>query len=242
MVINQEMKMAEVVHLNYTLIPTLHRFGIKLGFGDKSVAEICKEQGINVDFFIELVNAFSNKDYQPSQKIETLEINPLVDYLKKTHRFYLDEKVIEIQEMIEQLRKTEKKDQKYVDLILNFFNGYKNELVEHIEREERVVFPYVYTLNKVLAQQKIAEEDRHIIENYSMEVFEEEHDDISVKLKDLKNIMIKYLICPENSSLYYNIIKELFQLEEDINYHTRIEDKVLIPRVIFIEERIQKLL
>ncbi|PID89054.1 MAG: hypothetical protein CSB01_04035 [Bacteroidia bacterium] len=73
-----------------------------------------------------------------------------------------------------------------------------------------------------------------------MKVFETEHDDIVMKLKDLKNILIKYMVSPKRTLQYYAIIQELFKLEEDVEYHTRIEDKILIPRVVFMEKELAK--
>ena len=38
--IKKDMKLADVIQLNYMLIPVIHRFGINLGFGDKNVADV----------------------------------------------------------------------------------------------------------------------------------------------------------------------------------------------------------
>ena len=44
--------MAEVIHLDYRLIPVIGHFGIEYGFGNKTVAEVCIENNINVWFFL----------------------------------------------------------------------------------------------------------------------------------------------------------------------------------------------
>ena len=58
----------------------------------------------------------------------------------------------------------------------------------------------------------------------------------------LKTIMIKYLTPPLNTSLYHKIIQLLFMLEQDLNYHSRIEDKVLIPKMISMEKVVTDLI
>ena len=67
MQIQADMKMAEIIHLNYHLLPIISRFGINLGFGDKSVKQICKEHSIDVNFFLEIVNSFHLKNYFPKK-------------------------------------------------------------------------------------------------------------------------------------------------------------------------------
>ena len=42
----ERMKMADLVHANYRLLYVLPRFGIQLGFGDKSIEEICRAHNL----------------------------------------------------------------------------------------------------------------------------------------------------------------------------------------------------
>ncbi|PVX52365.1 regulator of cell morphogenesis and NO signaling [Balneicella halophila] len=234
-------KMSDVVHRNYMVIPILDRFGIRLGFGDKTVKEVCEKVGVDPCSLVELLNAYTNADYIPSDYVKKMDVLALIDYLKQTHSNYLEEWVVNIESMIEDLKRLGE-DERYTDLILNFFKGYRSELTTHIEREERIVFPYIKTLHEVIESGAVSAEKREVIDSYSMKEFEEDHDDIAMKLKDLKNIMIKYIISPENTMQYYAIIQELFKLEEDVEYHTRVEDKILIPRVIFMEDKIKKII
>jgi regulator of cell morphogenesis and NO signaling len=68
-----------------------------------------------------------------------------------------------------------------------------------------------------------------------MQVYEEEHSDIDEKLYDLKNILIKYVRGKAAESEYHEVIFELFRLEKDIQDHTRIENNVLMPLVMEME-------
>lgn len=44
-------KMAEIILKNYQLLPIISRFGIKLGFGNKTVDEVCADKNVNATFF-----------------------------------------------------------------------------------------------------------------------------------------------------------------------------------------------
>ncbi|RPI01609.1 MAG: helix-turn-helix transcriptional regulator, partial [Ignavibacteriae bacterium] len=79
------MKMADVVHSNYLLMPVIQRFGIPLGFGENTVAAVCKKFRIEVDFFLAIINVFSNEHYFPEKKLQAFNVLMIVDYLEKTH-------------------------------------------------------------------------------------------------------------------------------------------------------------
>jgi len=236
------MKMANVIQMNHMLIPVMQRFGINLGFGDKTVEEVCKFYDVDLSFFLNLTNAYHDKEYFPTQELQNIPVHSIVNYLKKTHSCYLTEKLIDIESLIHLLENEKSDDKKHITLIKNFFDGYRNELREHIMREEDVVFPYILTISKVIREQKITSDSKKILDSYSMDTFLSEHDDIEEKLFDLKTIMIRYLTPPRNVNIYNKIVQELFMLEEDLNYHSRIEEKVLIPKVEYMERVVKKLL
>lgn len=240
--ITKDMKMADVIQMNYMLIPVIYRFGINLGFGDKTVKEICDETNIDLNFFLQLVNTYHDKDYFPKEELQSIPSKDIVAYLKMTHSSYLNEKLTEIEDLIESLQHAEAEDEKYILLIRNFYEGYKNELTEHIMHEEEVVFPYVLAVEEICNTGLISDLNRKIYESFSISRYQDAHDDVEEKLMDLKTIMIKYLTPPLNTSLYHKIIQLLFMLEQDLNYHSRIEDKVLLPKMISMEKIITELI
>jgi regulator of cell morphogenesis and NO signaling len=59
---NKTDKMAFLLQTNYHLVPVFHRFGFQLGFGNKTVEQLCNENEINTDFFLAIVNTFHNRN------------------------------------------------------------------------------------------------------------------------------------------------------------------------------------
>ncbi len=235
------MKLADVIQMNYLLIPVIHRFGINLGFGDKTVSDVCEENNVDLNFFLQLVNAYHDQDYFPKEELQSISVKNIVAYLRMTHSSYLNTTLREIEQKILNLASEEHENKKFINLIKNFFEDYKNELTAHIMHEEDVVFPYVLTVNEIIKNQNLSTENKEIFDSFSIEEYEEGHDDVEEKLMDLRTIMIKYLRPPANTTLYHSIIQDLFRLEEDLNYHSRIEDKVLTPKIILMEKSIKNL-
>lgn len=239
MLINKEMKMADVIHLNHHLLPIINRFGIQLGFGERSVHEVCKDYAVNLDFFLEIVNTFHDPSYFPLRHLRSFAPGMLIDYLQKTHLYYLRIKLPEIAQYIRQLTSNTDVDPNHVLLLQDFFKSYESELTAHINREEQRVYPYIRTLEKAL-QTGAVKADCAASEAYTIHHYEEEHDDVESKLFDLKNIIIKYLPSPVESRLFNIILHELFELEKDLNNHAHIEDLILVPMVEKMEKELIK--
>lgn len=236
--ITPDMKMAEVLFQNYSLLPVIARFNIKLGFGDRTVNEVCKESGVNLDFFLEISNSYVDEDYIPQKELNTFPVSLIVDYLKKTHQYYLEEKIPEIEANIKRVINTEHLGNDKFKLVEEFFCEYKQELTNHISREEASVHPYVLEIETAYIENTISDNLYRKIMKYSINDYASEHDNVEEKLYDLKNIIIKYLPPCKSSGLCNNILIELFRLEKDLNAHAGLEDKVLIPKVAAMEEKL----
>ncbi len=235
MLIRKEMKLADVIHHDHNLVPVINRFGIHLGFGDKTIEEICSERKVNIGFFITIVNTFHDKQYFPKQHLQSFPASLLVDYLLKTHQYYIEDKIPEIEGLIKKMTDNANIREESYLLTQNFFTEYKNELITHIESEEKRVYPYAIALEDAIKSGVESELFFQQLNSYSITDYEDEHEDVEEKLFDLKNIIIKYLPAQTNDQLSFQILDELFTLEKDLNEHARIENMILIPKVETLE-------
>ena len=82
----KKMKLADMISVNYYLIFTLPRLGIPLGFGDRSVAEVCAKYNVPVDFFLLVCNVYTFDFYVPDKEdVVITDMRMLLPYLQASH-------------------------------------------------------------------------------------------------------------------------------------------------------------
>lgn len=223
-IFNKEMKMSDLIDADYRLLLLLYRLNISLGFGDKSLNEVCKENNFDTDCFLFLANYQTNKSIMNvAEEFEALPLEPFLHYLNCSHSYFLERRLPNIRRKLELVFSAS--EQKLQNVILNFFDKYMKEVRKHMEYEDEVVFPYIYSLLK---------HDRS--NAYSINIFEERHNDIEGKMSDLKQILLKYVPSTIDQMLLVNILTELYMSEEELDTHTTIEDNLVIPRVKRMEK------
>lgn len=221
----KRMKLADLIYANYNLLPVLPRFGINLGFGDRTIEEVCLRNGVSVNLFLMVCNVYTFDDYLPDdEELESFTVDDLMVYLQNSHEYYIGVRIPGIHK--ELLAITSCCDDKYGKVLERFFDEYRQEVANHLSYEEETVFPYIHNLTV---------DSRNT--DFRIENFEKNHSNIEDKLNDLKNIIIKYLPDANDSSHRNDILFHLFLLEEDLNKHTVIEDKILVPLVMRLEGR-----
>ena len=236
---NENSKLASVILKDHSLLPVINRLGVKLGFGDKTIRNICEEREIDLNFFVEIINVFHYEAYFPEKRLLDFSVSMVIEYLVKTHRYYIDYLIPENDRLIELFLSSNPEQSTENDLVQKFYTKFKEEFVIHIDFEERVMFPYVLELNQVIENPISRPNFRQKYPDFSISGFEKEHSAMDDKMDDLKNIIIKYLPPNYDQNRGNAFLSNLFMFEKDLKNHSRIEDHILLPKVKQLEMILQ---
>jgi regulator of cell morphogenesis and NO signaling len=223
--ITPDMRLSDLITENSSLLLLLEHFEVDFVVKDKTVEQLCEENKIDLAVFLVFGNLY-NGFYPGKNEIEALKgISTIIRFLKNSHRFYKHDKYPELKYFIKQLQ--EKHNTEDILLIEKFFNDYFEEVLEHLDYEESIVFPYICRL--------IEEGNISLRNTFSANEYRDHHTDIETKLTDLKNLLLKHISLKNDFSLRRKFLFSLFELEFDLNIHSLIEDKILLPLVGKIE-------
>ena len=216
--------MIDLIRDNYNVLQALGSFGINLGFGDKTVEEVCKDNGVDCRTFLIVVNFLVN-GYFRDEELEYVNVGSLLHYLQANHKYYLD---FQLPFMRKELSDSLNPDGRVDKLIMDFYDAYAAEVRKHMKYEEDRLFPYINSLLEGMRD-----------EAYNIEAYAKHHGMADVKLKELKNIIIKYL---PGDSLRNNMLTatlyDLYNNEEWLQLHAKVENEILVPVIKNMEMNI----
>ena len=216
-------KMISLIRDNYSLLQSLGSFGINLGFGDKTVREVCEDQQVDTYTFLAVVN-YTINGHRDFEEIEKLSIPTLMQYLKASHEYYLGFQLPFIRsELVQALDENDN----LARLILKLYDEYALFIRKHMKYEEKTVFPYVEALL-----------EGRLINNYDIDTFSKHHHQTDNKLRELKSIIIKYL---PSDGLHNNQLSatlyDIYNNEEWLAQHADVEDHLFIPAIRWLERK-----
>lgn len=221
-------KMSDLICDNYSLLMVMSRFGLSLGFGDKNVKDVCEAQHVDYRTFLAVANFISEEQYSYSVDESAFSLTALMEYLKQAHTYFLDFSLPAIRHKLIEAIDYAGTDNGVAFLILKFYDEYAKEVRRHMEYENEAVFTYV----EQLLQGKLSDE-------YNIATFASKHNQIEDKLKELKNIIIKYYPEKENNNLLNAVLFDIFNCEQDLASHCQVEDYMFVPAVAQIERRLK---
>ena len=116
-------KMSDLICGNYTLLQVMSRFDLSLGFGDQTVQEVCRANGVDCKTFLAVVNFITEENNRMADEVQDLSIHALMNYLKQAHHYFLDFQLPTIRrKLIEAIDCSVQNEVAF--LILKFFDAY----------------------------------------------------------------------------------------------------------------------
>ncbi|MDR1878202.1 MAG: hemerythrin domain-containing protein [Bacteroidales bacterium] len=218
-------KMSDLICDNYPMVLVMYRFGVGLGFGDKTIGEICRQNEVDVCTFLAVVNFLIEERTTPMKENteECLSVEALISYLHNAHDYFLKFRFPHLRIKLVEAINDCPEDVAFV--ITRFFDEYTEEVEKHMRYEEKIVFPYVRGLLKGKENTR-----------YNISIFRKRHDQIEMKIIELKNLLLKYYPGKGSHSLN-NVLFDIFATEQDLFTHNLIEDNIFTPAILKLEKR-----
>lgn len=209
-IIKKSSKLSEIVLSEPSSIAILNRFNVYLGFGDKTVEDVCKEKQLDVDFFVAILNTYIHDDYFPEETLKTYSLSKIVEYFSKTNGYYLHFQIPNIERHFDLLLSKSDGRNNNLGLLRNFFAEVKHELVGRIENDMKVLFPS--------------------IQSGALSLDDDQPDDtIEDKLNDLINMFVIHLKGEYDVNLCHAVLIAIWSLQKDIRQNNRIRYRILFP-------------
>ncbi|PKP19446.1 MAG: hypothetical protein CVU05_11315 [Bacteroidetes bacterium HGW-Bacteroidetes-21] len=230
--INKDSELSSVLMKYPVSVLFIEHFGIHLPLSTKTIKEICEEYKINPELFLTLLYIYIDDSRSSIPVLGTSDVPQIIFYLKNCHNYYLQEIYPEILDLIKTIHSN--KNTPEISLIKKFFEDYFNEVKEHLDYENDVVFPYMTLLYDCILKNKKC----NPASGFSVTEYKTHHDDIEEKITDLLNLLIKYLPADADQKARRKLFSSLTNLDHDLKIHTKIENLVLIPMVEEMEKQL----
>ncbi len=220
-------KLSFVIQNDYRLLQVMGRFGITMGFGEKTIGEVCRQCEVDIDAFLTIMNYVREAEgYRPRALGTAASVRSLLDYLKNSHKYFLD---YQFPTMRRSLIASIDMHNEIAFLVLKYYDQYVEEVRKHMEHEDESTFSWV---ERLLNEECKPMEAGHLLSKH--------HDSIERKLGELKKLFLQYYPQTGNNDELNSVIIELYRTEEELKSHCLIEDNVFTPSVRRFEHKLQQ--
>lgn len=231
---------ADCVVANYKTAEIFKKYGIDFCCGGKiSIKEVCQKTGVSEQKLLEDLN-FLLINEAAELEVENLELDLLIDYIIEKHHAYIIKKAPEIESLLDKIVEVHGGLHSELLSIKDFFVKIKNELFDHMKKEENVLFPYIKNLVESKNNNSLIEAPSFITIKNPINTMELEHSVVGGVFNEIRKLSNNFFV-PENTCNTYKItMLTISEFEDDLHRHIHLENNILFPKAINLEEGLFK--
>jgi regulator of cell morphogenesis and NO signaling len=164
------------------------------------------------------------------------ETEALIDHILAVHHEYVRTAIPVLSLHTEKVARVHGERHPEVITIAQHFARVAGELQQHMMKEERVLFPYIRAL-AVARREGIHPETPHFGSAANpIRMMEAEHAAAGDTLYAVRSLSNNYTVPQDACTTYQVTYQELRQFEEDLHRHVHLENNILFPSAIALEQ------
>jgi len=215
------------------------RLGIDYCCGGKQTLEqACRAASVPVDKVIDAleVTQHSGNAATGHTHWQAAPLADVIAHIKNTHHQYTRQEIARLGPLFDKVCAVHGNKHPELLQLRETFQGLAQELTTHLMKEEMVLFPYIERMEEsVLQREPILPPPFGTVQN-PVSVMQHEHDSAGNALRTLRATSNGYMAPPDGCVSYQTLYKTLAELEADLHQHIHLENNILFPRAIALEQ------
>ncbi|MEJ7643368.1 MAG: iron-sulfur cluster repair di-iron protein [Chryseolinea sp.] len=236
----KDTRISELVDQNYIHAYVLFYFGIKFyEYSTLTLEQVCQQRGLKVE---QVIREMESPTYlrEADLPLVSYPIDLIIEYLKHSHFLFIKHKLPYIARLVESF-KVSHPDYNQVERDLNIiFPLFVEDFIEHIYEEEDTLFSFILAMEKAAKTNTVPTKLYYLLEKNSVHKFAIDHEAHDDEMRGIRNITKDYSLSP-TAPLHVKVLyNELKGFEKSLITHARIENEILFPKAIALENKIKQ--
>lgn len=232
------LKVGEIVRKNPKAAEVFTALGVDFCCGGNvAFTQVCDKKGLNADKVWEEIKTKSLTVNTASLDFDSFDLDFLADYIVNVHHQYLYKNLTEIRIFVDKVFHKHGEKFDYLPELHELYNALEADLMGHLPKEENVLFPFVKQMVQDLKTNTAPSSPFFGTVNNPIHIMHNEHEEAGTILHRLREITNNYTAPEEACNSHLVMLDKLKELDSDLIQHIHLENNILFPKVINLEEK-----
>lgn len=207
--------------------------------GRKPFLEACRNVGANPEAVLEKIGAvLETSQIHDFDWLKDSTLIELIRYIERVHHTYTKDELASLPPLMAKVANRHGENHKELAELQGLFDELCSDLAPHLTKEEDILFPYIEQLERSEDNSGSAPMSCFGTVQNPIRMMTIEHDTVGDILKRMRAVSSDYTLpegaCPSYTALF----DRLESFERDLHQHIHLENNLLFPRAIELEQRI----
>jgi len=199
--------------------------------GKRSLEKACADQNILVDELLDELENAGNTN-QPNFPFDKLSLSQLAEYIVSNHHAYVKRESPQLLAYAEKVASKHAHHHPELNKILSAVTAIKEEMEQHMHKEETVLFPRIQELETFSKDEyRNSKLDASYLQA-PITLMEQEHDQAGLLLAEIRQLSNNYVPPQDACTTYKLLFAALKAFEIDLHQHVHLENNILFPKAM----------
>lgn len=229
----------EIAVANPATVPVFEEY--KIDFccgGERNFYDACQFAGVAPEIVGEKINRILSRQNQVHESPDAKTATELIDYILETHHVFTKSAITRLSALAEKVCR--KHGERHFELcaLEKVFRELCDDLTAHMRKEENVLFPFIKHLEMSEANNLSSPQPPFKTVKNPVRMMMVEHDAAGDFLRKMRTITNDYALPEEACASFQALYFGLEELEKDLHRHIHLENNVLFPKAVKLEQKV----
>ncbi|MEO9484321.1 MAG: iron-sulfur cluster repair di-iron protein [Ekhidna sp.] len=208
--------------------------------GNRTIAEACKLQNIDVNEVLAELEEICNGNGAPIDNLKDWNPAKLADYIIEKHHTYVEKKLPELTSYLAKVAAVHGATNPEVIKIHELFEASAGELAVHMKKEEMILFPFIRKMMKAKETGSPLGPPHFGTSENPIAMMRHEHSTEGDRFREMAELSNNYTP-PEHACNTYKVSYAMLQeFENDLHRHIHLENNILFPKALKLEKELME--
>jgi regulator of cell morphogenesis and NO signaling len=235
--INNQSIIGKIVAENYKTASVFKQYHIDFCCnGNRSIADASRDKKLDEGQLINELLAVVNKKEEGGIDFKAFPPDLLADYIEKTHHRYIVTRIPEIEPLLQKVVRVHGENHPKLAVVEKLFLESADNLSAHLKKEELMLFPHIRQLVKTQLSGEKLPLTKAGAAAAMIAQMEREHDAEGERFRTISELTGDYTPPEDACNTYRVTLSLLKEFEEDLHRHIHLENNILFPNSIALEQ------
>lgn len=225
---------------DYRTASVFQKYGIDFCCkGGRTIDEVCESKKLQPETLLKELDDVLTSPNNESIDFRTWPLDLLADYIEKKHHRYVQESIPALKQFLDKLCRVHGGRHPELFEINEEFSASASELTMHMNKEEMILFPHIRKMVEHKNGKGKAQAPAFGTVKNPIQMMMHEHDTEGERFRKIAELSSNYQ-APEDGCTTYRVAFAMLQeFESDLHLHIHLENNILFPKAIDLEQSIQ---
>jgi regulator of cell morphogenesis and NO signaling len=203
--------------------------------GGTTIEQACAARKLDAAPIIAALGNLGHSPLPADDRFTRMTLDDLIEYIVTVHHSYVREAIPTLLTHTAKVARVHGERHPEVVTIAARFAAVAEELQHHMMKEERILFPYITALVHARREGRPVAAPPFGSATNPIRMMEAEHVAAGDALAAIRSLSTTYTPPADACTTYQVTYQELRQFEEDLHTHVHLENNILFPRAIALE-------